>query len=123
VVIVDTSIWIDHLHAGDDQLAALLLGDGALIHPFVIGEIALGSLRDRPTVMKELASLDGAPVAEHDEVMRLIHRHSLGGSGIGYVDAHLLAATMLVPGAKLWTRDRRLGAVAARLLVNHAWTQ
>jgi predicted nucleic acid-binding protein len=119
MIVVDTSIWIDHLRAGDDEMAALLNDDRVLVHPFVIGEIALGSLRNRAAVMRDLNVLDQPPMARHDEVIRLVEQHGLGGSGIGYVDAHLLASTKLHGSAKLWSRDKRLAEMAIRLKVSY----
>jgi predicted nucleic acid-binding protein len=115
VILVDTSVWVEHLHVGNEDLAALLNGAEVLGHPFVMGELALGNLRPRNPFLSDLRDLPQAIVAENDEVLRLIDRHALFGRGIGYVDAHLLAATRLTVGGKLWTRDRRLHAVAARL--------
>jgi predicted nucleic acid-binding protein len=86
-----------------------------LCHPFVLGEIALGRLRDPDAVLGALADLPQAVAATDAEVLGFIGRHGLAGSGIGYLDAHLLAATLLTPGARLWTRDRRLAAEAERL--------
>lgn len=85
------------------------------MHPYVIGEIALGSIKDRRVLVARLAELSVCDVATHDEVMLLVERHRLFGRGIGYVDAHLLAATLLTSGTRLWTRDRRLGAVAQNI--------
>jgi len=115
VILVDTSIWIDHLHRGDDALAALLARDEVLTHPFIIGELALGSLRRRDFVLRALYRLPGANVARHDEVMQMITREKLSGLGIGYIDVHLIAATRITPDALLWTRDRRLAAAAGQL--------
>jgi len=115
VILVDTSVWIDHLRAGDAALAALLDASRVLAHPFVLGEIALGSLRQRDLVLGALRDLPRAVVATDDEVDRMIGEQALYGLGIGYVDAHLLAATRLTPGSALWTRDRRLLGVADRL--------
>ncbi|WP_458765186.1 type II toxin-antitoxin system VapC family toxin [Cupriavidus basilensis] len=115
MILVDTSVWIDHLRAGDAALAALLDANRVLAHPFVIGEIALGSLRQRDLVLGALRDLPRAVVATDDEVDRMIEDQVLYGLGIGYVDAHLLAATRLTPGSALWTRDRRLLVVADRL--------
>jgi predicted nucleic acid-binding protein len=115
VILVDTSIWVEHLHVGNENLAALLNGGEVLGHPFVIGELALGNLRPRNPFLSDLRDLPQAIAAEDKEVLRLIDRHALFGRGIGYVDAHLLAATRLTAGSKIWTRDRRLHAVAAQL--------
>lgn len=93
-----------------------LLGDGKVLgHPFVVGELALGNLRQRDAFLRDLIDLPQAAVAEDEEVLRFIDREKLSGRGIGYVDAHLLAAVRLTPDAKLWTRDRRLQTVAAEL--------
>ena len=115
MILVDTSVWIDHLRSGDTLLAGLLEQGQVLSHPFIIGELALGNLRQRETVLADLRELPQASVALDDEVMLLIDRDRLFGIGIGYVDAHLLAATRLTQGAALWTRDKRLSAAAERL--------
>jgi len=115
VILVDTSVWIDHLRKGDAKLAALLETDAVLMHPFVLGEIALGHLRQREIVLGALADLAAAGSANDAEVFYFINRHRLFGCGIGYVDAHLLAAAWLTPGLHLWTKDRRLHDVAVEL--------
>jgi predicted nucleic acid-binding protein len=115
VILVDTSVWIDHLRVGDEGLAALLNRGEVLGHPFVIGELALGDLRQRSLFLNDLLRLPQAGVASDDEVLRLIDREKLFGRGIGYVDAHLLAAARLTLHTKLWTRDRTLNTVAAQL--------
>jgi predicted nucleic acid-binding protein len=115
VILVDTSVWVDHLQAGDERLAALLNGGDVLGHPFVTGELALGNLRQRDAFLRDLLDLPQAIVASDQEVARLIDREKLFGCGIGYIDAHLLAAARLTADAKLWTRDPTLNAVAAQL--------
>jgi predicted nucleic acid-binding protein len=115
VILIDTSIWIDHLHRADPVVTAELGSNHVLGHPFVTGEIALGNLQHPRRVLVSLHQLPQAPVASNNEVLEMITRNGLAGSGIGYVDAHLLTAARLLPGAKLWTRDRRLQAVAERL--------
>jgi predicted nucleic acid-binding protein len=115
VILVDTSIWVDHLRSGSATLARLLGIGGVLGHPWVTGELALGGLRHRAEVIGLLLALPQATQARDDEVLQLIEREALHGTGIGYVDAQLLAATMLTPGATLWTGDRHLAALAARL--------
>lgn len=115
MILADTSIWIDHLRASDAELADLLTAGLVLAHPFIIGELALGSLKDRKIVIAAMQGLPQAPVASHVEVMALIESRRLFSLGIGYVDAHLIAATLLAPGSALWTRDRRLAAAAARI--------
>lgn len=120
MILVDTSIWIDHLRAGDPGLVALLERGEVLGHPWVLGEIALGQLRDRVEVLRLLQQLPQADVASPDELLTLIEREGLAGSGVGYVDAQLLAATLLAGDAALWTRDRRLRAAAERLDVAYS---
>jgi predicted nucleic acid-binding protein len=115
VILVDTSVWIDHLRRGDPLLASLLSRERVLTHPFVFGELLLGNLRTDDDFIESWAGLATTPVAEDEEVQVLIARGRLAGSGIGYVDAHLLAAIRLMPGTSLWTRDRRLATVAERL--------
>jgi len=114
MIIVDTVIWIDHLHHSDPQLTDLLGERSALMHPYVLGEIALGSLHDRASFIAIAGKLPRPVVADPAEVLNLITSAGLDGSGIGYVDAHLVASTLLVNGGRLWTRDRRLLAVAGR---------
>ncbi|MGH3665637.1 MAG: type II toxin-antitoxin system VapC family toxin [Egibacteraceae bacterium] len=115
MILVDTSIWIDHLRAGHATLAHLLERGLVLGHPWVVGELALGHLSQRREVLGLLTSLPQAVVATTDEVLTLVERHDLYGLGIGYVDAQLLAATQLTPDAELWTADRALVAAASRL--------
>lgn len=114
MILVDTSVWVDHLRRGDARLAALLTSAEVAVHPFVIGELACGSLRPRSDVVPLLRELSAATAVSHDEVMQFIDNHRLGGRGIGYVDAHLLASAA-VDGHTLWTRDKALNAEATRL--------
>jgi predicted nucleic acid-binding protein len=114
VILVDTSVWVDHLRAGDPRLAELLERSAVLGHPWVTGELALGNLSRREEILQLLNGLPQAEVATVAEVAALIEGSRLYGLGIGYVDAQLLAATRLTRDAWLWTRDRRLAAVAAR---------
>ncbi len=115
MVLVDTSIWVDHLRVGDARLVVLLEAGKVLMHPFVLGELALGSLRNRDVVISSMRDLPQAAVPTFDEVMHFVKQRALFGLGIGYVDVHLLAAAQLTAGATLWTRDRRLSAVAEKL--------
>ncbi len=122
MILVDTSVWIDHFRSGDQQLAALLTTNSVLAHHFVIGELALGNL-DRPdAVLASLRRLPQAVKAEDDEVLELIRRRKIAGTGIGYVDVHLLASLLLTPDASLWTRDKRLKALAVRLSLDSPLT-
>lgn len=115
VILVDTSVWVEHLRAGNERLIALLNGCEVLGHPFVMGELALGNLRGRDAFLSDLRALPQVVVASDEEVLRLIDRQMLFGRGIGYVDAHLLAAARLTVGTKLWSLDRRLQAVATQV--------
>jgi predicted nucleic acid-binding protein len=114
MILVDTPVWVDHLRHRDERLAALLEQALVLVHPHVIGELALGQPRQRE-FLSDMEDLPRANVASDEEVLHLIARETLFGIGIGYVDAHLLAATRLTEGATLWTRDRRLLAAAEKL--------
>lgn len=113
MILVDSSVWINHLRSEDERVVELLAADEVLGHPFVLGEVALGYLPQRALFLRALARLPQAAVASDREVLNLIERQPLYGRGIGYVDAHLLAAVRLTPGAKLWTAERRLRAAAA----------
>lgn len=115
MILVDTSVWVDHLHASDERLVGLLDAGMVLAHPFVIGELALGNLGRRETVLSALSDLPRAIVATEAEVLHFIDRHTLFGRGIGYIDIHLLAAVRLTAGAELWTRDKRLHGIALQL--------
>jgi predicted nucleic acid-binding protein len=115
MILIDTSVWVDHLRARDATLSALLCGGQVLGHPFVTGELALGNLQQRALILSALRELPQATVASDEEVLHFIDRQALFGLGIGYIDAHLLAAVGLTPDAQLWTRDRRLQAVATQL--------
>jgi|SRR5450830_703507 len=115
MILVDTSVWIDHLRANDQILVQLLMQDAVLIHPYVRGELALGNMQQRGVILNLLDNLPHAPVAYADEVNFFIEKHALYGLGIGLIDVHLLAATQLSEKTTLWTRDKRLQAVANRL--------
>ena len=115
MILADTSVWIDHLRSGDNGLTVLLDDNQTMTYPFVIGEIALGNLNNRAGILSSLQNLPMAPVANDPEVLFFIEQQRLAGRGIGYVDAHLLAAAALVPSARLWTQDKKLWAVADAL--------
>ncbi len=112
MILVDTSVWIDHFKVADPMFAQFSPEEQLLIHPFVLGEIALGSFAQRPRLLKWLGKLTPAIQASHREVLNLVETQRLFGIGIGYIDAHLLASVQLTPGARLWTRDKRLKAAA-----------
>ncbi|MBD0272915.1 MAG: type II toxin-antitoxin system VapC family toxin [Acetobacteraceae bacterium] len=115
MTLVDTSVWIEHFRRSDAWLLRLLANGSVLGHAFVTGEVACGHVPDRSGRLRLLQELPQARVAEPDEVLTFIERHGLAGAGIGYVDAHLLAAAALTPPARIWSGDRRLAAVAGRL--------
>lgn len=119
MILVDSSVWIDHLRRNNLELVAALEAGQVLMHPIVIGELACGTLSNRAEVLALLGKLPAAPVATEIEALAYIERHGLMGRGIGYLDVHLLAATALTGGASLWTKDKRLAATAADLQL--AW--
>ena len=114
MILVDTSVWVDHLRRGNLRLAALLEEGAVSWHPFVLGELVLGNLSADSEVPALIRELPVAAVAHHEEVLALIRRHRLGGSGVGWVDVHLLCSAALSRFG-LWTLDRRLREIAARL--------
>ncbi|MCW2778083.1 MAG: type toxin-antitoxin system VapC family toxin [Frankiales bacterium] len=115
MILVDTSVWVDHLRQGVPELAALLDGQEVLVHPYVVGELVLGGLGRQREVVALLQELPAPVVAESAEVLALVEHEALWGRGIGYVDAALLASARLTTGARLWSRDRRLAAAADAL--------
>ncbi len=115
MILADTFVWIDFFRSGDALMAERLNNVEILMHPFVLGELALGNLAGRDGVLAALSLLPRIETADDGEVMGFIGRQRLFGIGIGYVDAHLLAAVRLSPGASLWTRDKRLAAAASGL--------
>ena len=115
MILVDTSIWIDHLRGDNAALKRLLNAGGVQTHPFVIGELALGRMRQREIILAALSDLPRAELATDAEVLGFINREALFGRGIGYVDVHLLASVRLTAGAEFWTRDTRLRHVAEEL--------
>ncbi len=115
MILVDTSVWIGHLRHTDPQLVAALDREDVLVHPFVVGELACGNLRNRREILTFLRRLAQAPKATDDEALAFIERRSLRGRGIGLVDVHLLASTVLHGTARFWTRDHQLADVAADL--------
>ncbi|MEQ1546696.1 type II toxin-antitoxin system VapC family toxin [Methyloglobulus sp.] len=120
MILVDTSVWVDHLRANEPELASLLIQNRVLSHSFVRGELALGNLRQRETILSALDNLPQAPLVFNDEVNYFIEKNALYGLGIGLVDAHLLASTQLMGNTRLWTRDKRLQMAAVRLNLSAA---
>ena len=115
MILVDTSVWVDHLRAGVPALAVVLEAGRVFIHPFVLGELACGNLKNRGAVLQLLGDLPAAPTATDPEALRFLEGRGLMGRGIGYIDVHLLASAALAGTTHLWTRDKRLAAVAADL--------
>jgi hypothetical protein len=118
MILVDTSVWIDHLHAGESLLVELLGRDQVGCHPLVIEELALGSIKRRDDVLGLLSNLAAFPVLTHPELRRLVDARRLWGRGLSAVDAHLLGSVVLVGGAVLWTRDKRLLAACGAVGVS-----
>lgn len=114
MILLDTSVWVDHLRRNDPLVVAVLESGQAAVHAFVIGELACGNLKSRARVIDLLRALAQSAMATDDEVLYFVDRHKLMGRGIGYVDAHLLAAAA-IDGSSLWTRDKRLREIAAEL--------
>jgi predicted nucleic acid-binding protein len=119
MILADTSVWIDHMRGRRSRFSAALENDLVLVHPFVIGELACGNLRDRNEVLALLQDLPLAVTATDAEVLAFIERRKLMGRGLGYIDVHLLASAALSGTARLWTHDRRLAAVAVQLGLAH----
>ncbi|MDD5272278.1 MAG: type II toxin-antitoxin system VapC family toxin [Methylovulum sp.] len=114
MIVVDTSLWLDHLRGSDSLLASLLVTDFVCIHPWIIGELACGNLQNRRGILGLLMDLPQIQPVSEGEALYFIEQHHLMGKGIGYIDAHLLAATA-VHSMKIWTRDKRLNAMAHAL--------
>jgi predicted nucleic acid-binding protein len=112
MILVDTSVWIDHFRRTEPRLVAALDREDVLVHPFVVGELACSNLRNRRIILALLRRLPEAPTATDDEVLSFVQRRSLSGRGIGLVDVHLLASLVLHGTARLWTADRQLAEVA-----------
>ena len=114
MILVDTSLWVEHLRRGHPGLEALLLRGEVACHPFVVGELACGNLGRRTEILALLSALPPVAVADHGEVLALIARARLAGRGLGWIDVHLLASARL-SHTPLWTLDRRLERSAADL--------
>jgi predicted nucleic acid-binding protein len=115
MILADTSVWVEHFRRGQPTLIALLENAEVVIHPFVVGELALGHLPRRVEIIEGLNQLPQATAADAGEVLSFIDRHGLAGAGLGYVDVHLLTSSRLTSDTLLWTFDKRLHAVADRL--------
>jgi predicted nucleic acid-binding protein len=119
MILVDTSVWVDHLRRGNTALVAALDANIVVVHAFVVGELACGQLKARDQVLNLLHSLTRLGAATEGEALYFLERHRLFGRGLGYIDVHLLAAAALNHDAWLWTRDKRLRTVAAELGLAH----
>lgn len=115
MILVDTAVWIDHLHRGEPDLVAMLDRNDVATHEMIIGELALGSLARRTAVLDALGDLRRLGTVSHDELLAFVGARSLFGRGLGFVDAHLLASTVATPGTAIWTRDKRLRECAREL--------
>lgn len=118
MVLVDTSVWVAHLRTGDSKLEALLNDGRVVCHPFIVGELACGNLRNRTELLSLLYALPMAITAEHEEVMQFIENHSLMGKGLGYIDIHLIASAELTK-VSLWTLDKKLNDISAKLGIGY----
>ncbi len=118
MILADTSVWVDHFRSDDNEMRKQLENGQIVIHPLIIGELALGSLRDRTKTLSYLDLLPQVEVAQINEVRQMIEARSLYSRGIGLIDAHLLAATFLTASTVLWTRDTRLRSVAETLAIH-----
>ena len=118
MVLVDTSVWVSHLRDGNTEMAALLNNGNVLCHPLIVGELACGNLKDRAVILSFLKLLPMCIEAEHEEVLSFIENNRLMGKGIGYVDAQLVASSVLT-GVPIWTLDKKLAQVADSLHVKY----
>lgn len=118
MILADTSIWIDYFRSGNEEMRKLLGNGQIMIHPFLVGELALGSLRERTTTLAFLDRLPRVRVAQFEEVRQMIESRSLYSQGIGLTDAHLIASVFLTPSTRLWTKDKALRRVAEALGVH-----
>jgi hypothetical protein len=120
MILADTSIWVDHFRRRDAELQRQLLQNDIATHPFIVTELALGSLPDRHKTLADLALLPQVKLAHIDEVRSMIESRKLFRKGLGFVDAHLIAATLIAPGTLLWSRDKRLRSIAQTMGISYA---
>lgn len=118
MVLADTSVWVAHLRAGNIGLEALLNDDHIVCHPFIVGELACGNLKNRAEILSLLQALPTTAHVEHEEVMLFIENYHLMGKGLGYIDMHLLASSMLSQ-VRLWTLDRKLKDISSILGIRY----
>jgi len=119
MVLVDTSIWIDHFRNSNDQLVELLNDGEVFCHPFIIGELACGNIKNRKKIIAALQALPQSSIIEHNEIMIFIEKNKIIGKGLGYIDVAILASS-LVTGIPLWTLDRKLNDMATKFKINHS---
>jgi predicted nucleic acid-binding protein len=119
MILIDTSVWADHFRRSDDMVTALLGAGRVLLHPFVVGELAMGNLSDWSVTVASLRALPTLEIANDDLFFAFVAENRLMGKGVGFVDAHLLASVSSRPGTKLWCRDKRLNECADRLGLAH----
>ena len=112
IVLADTSVWTDHIRYGDPQMEVLADRERLLMHPYVVAELQMGNLRSRKRFLGSLQKMDMATRASDEEVSTLVETHRLFGTGLSWIDAHLLTSVLLMDDVRLWTRDRRLNAAA-----------
>jgi predicted nucleic acid-binding protein len=117
MILVDTSVWVSHFKDGNPKLKALLMRGRVVCHPFIIGELACGNLKNRKEILSFLEALPTATTADHEEVLYFIEEHRLMGKGLGYVDVYLLASACL-SRIRFWTRDKKLREAAEKLNVS-----
>ena len=118
MVLVDTSVWVSHLREGNAGLEKLLNDGEVVCHPFIVGELACGNLKNRHEILTHLQSLPKAILAEDGEVLKFIENHQLMGKGLGYIDVHLIAAALLM-GVPLWTFDKTLNKISKNIGINY----
>lgn len=118
MILVDTSVWVEHLRSGTAELQALLNDGDVMCHPFIVGELACGNIKNRREILSLLKDLPMASIADDDEVMATIEHHGLMWKGLGYIDVHLLASAILT-NVPLWTLDKRLRDVSLSFLPTH----
>lgn len=119
MIIVDTSVWIRHFREGDHDLKQLLYDEQVMCHPFIVGELACGNLKNRSEILSLMQVLPQATLAQDEEVLRFIEMKQLMGKGLGYVDVHLTASALLT-GVRLWSLDKRLNEANEMLGIRYA---
>ncbi|MFI0400615.1 MAG: type II toxin-antitoxin system VapC family toxin [Thiolinea sp.] len=115
MILVDTSVWIDHLRSNEERLVHLLDQAQVVMHPMIWGELACGNLKNRSILIKLWQNLPHISEAAHNEAMFCLEQRKLMGRGVGYVDLHLLTSTLLTPNIQFWTRDKRLRDIAVEM--------